>query len=721
MYKRQDVGHPVGQERAGVDEVVGRRREQADVARPPQALVAGGGVGGDGEEVASLAPGDIAHQLVEHGVRGLQGAGGREVGSPHDALDVGERRRLVHSGDLDVAEPVLCEGGLVGHRSGLGEGVAVGDLGAAEVVGVEGAVLVEHLRVPDLGCLPGGAGQGQPRHADHVLTEVVDVGSGGGLGPLPGLEHLGPAHGLVALRDEESGPGLQARGGFPLRVVESWPAPARRLQTGVIGLAVLQVGLDVGSVRRLPRTVRGDPLGRAVGVGDAHLCHQRGGVPVLAAPAQPDLAGPPAFRQGRADHVVPACQQLRHVVGLGLDALVVVRPARREHLVPDRLAVDLQLVEAECRGVDPCGGDLLAGFRREVLAQQRLRPDRGAVEGVGGAGHREGGVDDLAAGERVPSGREVGVEQSAAVRAGHDGVVDRSPFAATGMCAETDVALRERGVREGADQLAVERRLDGGAHHVVADGVPVGEETCVGEAVGREVHLLNHGVVALDLLVQSQHRGRARDAELPHVPVAHVGGAQEHAEGGTVEFELDRGGVVGPLVQLTRSFRTSDPLGIAPVAGFQQTCLEVRVRAPPARSSLVVPGPDAPVVARGRLQFRTAVPHADLAVGLHLAGRPGIGRTRRASDLDLVGLLRRRPPGRRQLPTEDRLFTTDTHRVHPAVGGQSLHGERRVRRRRRGGHRRRHARHARHDGQHDNASEELEHGRAFTEHGISRI
>ena len=54
-----------------------------------------------------------------------------------------------------------------------------------------------------------------------------------------------------------------------------------------------------------------------------------------------DLAGVPAVAELGAEGVVAAADQVGDVVGLVLDALVVVGPARGEQLVADLLAVEL--------------------------------------------------------------------------------------------------------------------------------------------------------------------------------------------------------------------------------------------------------------------------------------------------------------------------------------------------------------------------------------------
>lgn len=142
-----EVAQPFGEEAGGLHRVRGGGREDVDVAGPAQAFVAGGGVGGDGEEIAAQAPGDVAVELVEQRDVGLELHGEGRVGVDHLPDDGVERRPAGVAGHFDVAEAVEGEAGLVGLPAAALEGVVVGRGGGAEVGGVDGAVGVEYLRV----------------------------------------------------------------------------------------------------------------------------------------------------------------------------------------------------------------------------------------------------------------------------------------------------------------------------------------------------------------------------------------------------------------------------------------------------------------------------------------------------------------------------------------------------------------------------------------------
>ena len=109
----EDVVAPLGDE--GADVHVQRRGGEEDlrIGEPAQALVALRAVGGNGDEVAALAPVDVAPELVDQLVRALEPSGARRVGV-HDAARDRLRARLAgEAAHLDVAEAVEGEARLV--------------------------------------------------------------------------------------------------------------------------------------------------------------------------------------------------------------------------------------------------------------------------------------------------------------------------------------------------------------------------------------------------------------------------------------------------------------------------------------------------------------------------------------------------------------------------------------------------------------------------------
>ena len=122
-----DVEHELAGEAGDVEVVGAGAPEDAGVAHPAEALVALGAVGGDGEEVAALAPdAELAH-LVEEFAGALEADGGRGGEAVVDeAFDAGGGGRAGVAGEFDVAEAVEGEGGCVGFFAVAGEDVGIG-------------------------------------------------------------------------------------------------------------------------------------------------------------------------------------------------------------------------------------------------------------------------------------------------------------------------------------------------------------------------------------------------------------------------------------------------------------------------------------------------------------------------------------------------------------------------------------------------------------------
>ena len=106
-----DVAHPLAEETGDVAVPRGRAGEDLGVAHPAQALVALRAVGRDLEEIAALAPVDVALELVDEAVAAGEGAGAGRVAVQHDAGDgVGQQGLgLGMAAELDVAEAVERE------------------------------------------------------------------------------------------------------------------------------------------------------------------------------------------------------------------------------------------------------------------------------------------------------------------------------------------------------------------------------------------------------------------------------------------------------------------------------------------------------------------------------------------------------------------------------------------------------------------------------------
>ena len=104
---------------------------------------------------------------------------------------------------------------------------------------------------------------------------------------------------------------------LPARLVEARRVPARHLQARVVALAVDEVGATtIGPGVRLPAPVGDDRLQGAVGEQDLELRHHARRLRAAGARAPAQRGGAPAAGDDRADGVVAAPHQRRHVVGL---------------------------------------------------------------------------------------------------------------------------------------------------------------------------------------------------------------------------------------------------------------------------------------------------------------------------------------------------------------------------------------------------------------------
>src|SRR5262249_61783496 len=107
-------------------------------------------------------------------------------------------------------------------------------------------------------------------------------------------------------------------------------------------LAVVDVGRDDRPCRRLPRIVGTDDLFAPVGVANDDLRQQRGPLAVRIATCLPrESTAIPSVAERCADGVRAAPKERGDVVRLVLQPRVITRPARREDLVADALAIDL--------------------------------------------------------------------------------------------------------------------------------------------------------------------------------------------------------------------------------------------------------------------------------------------------------------------------------------------------------------------------------------------
>src|SRR5258705_8094928 len=96
-------------ERCQIHVVGGRAPENLRIGRPPQALIALRAVGRYSDEVRTLAPQNIAPQLVDHAVAGLERRGEWSIGVKHNRLHLVDLWLTPQSRNLDISKPVEGE------------------------------------------------------------------------------------------------------------------------------------------------------------------------------------------------------------------------------------------------------------------------------------------------------------------------------------------------------------------------------------------------------------------------------------------------------------------------------------------------------------------------------------------------------------------------------------------------------------------------------------
>ena len=176
-------------------------------------------------------------------------------------------------------------------------------------------------------------------------------------------------------------------------LVTAGTVPAVHRHAGVVLAAQQQVGVADRTRGGRPTVVADDRLRAAVGQFHDKL-HEQAGVAAVVLPlaAEAQIAGVPAVAENRADGVLAGLEELRHVVGLIVDPLAEIGPARRQFILADAPAVEVQLVAAQGRDVDlgmldrlrdleglakvggVHAGDVVQGRRAPGRALQQTRP-----------------------------------------------------------------------------------------------------------------------------------------------------------------------------------------------------------------------------------------------------------------------------------------------------------------------------------------------------------
>src|SRR5436190_1302374 len=151
----------------------------------------------------------------------------------------------------------------------------------------------------------------------------------------------------------------------PIGVGKRCAVPAWFLAAGVVDLAAVNLGRENRTRRPFPTRIGCDDFASTVGVHDFQLRKQADTSPVMVAMRlEPDLASVPSAADDRPDGVLARVEQITHVIGLVLKPRAITRPSRCEHVPPDTLAVDVDLVQAMARDVEPGGTDVACQSER---------------------------------------------------------------------------------------------------------------------------------------------------------------------------------------------------------------------------------------------------------------------------------------------------------------------------------------------------------------------
>ena len=282
---------------------------------------------------------------------------------------------------LDPPEAVIVEVGREGLLAVALERIVVGLEAQSrhrividvDVAHLDAAVVLEQFAVLHLDLHAPLARNFQPAQSRHILAEVEHIDRIAERTHPDGFDLARGTDAGHRLRRQNGRGSRYLEGRLPCPVVEARTVPARNLQTGVVGVAAVNVVLQIGTRSRLPRPVRSDHLARAVSVDDIQLAdHPRAVAPagVLEIPCRHGryLVVEAVAEHGGHDGLART-QQLRHVVGRIQVALVVMRVAGFELVLGHRLAVDRHLAVGRGAHIQPRLADAVLHSKR--LAQHR--------------------------------------------------------------------------------------------------------------------------------------------------------------------------------------------------------------------------------------------------------------------------------------------------------------------------------------------------------------
>ncbi len=208
------------------------------------------------------------------------------------------------------------------------------------------------------------------------------------------------SHGRSGRSDERADDGFEPLDRLPRPVVEPGLVPPVDLESGVVGLPLVEVGGEERAGGRPPVFVGGDHVGGAVVVGDLELGEQAEPFAVDVAQHVPlEEAAPPAVGHDRAEHVLAVGQQRGDVVRVVADPVGVARPAGRQHVIADDHPVEVDAVHAGRRDVRGAP----ARWSGPARSNERRRNGDGACRSsgsmVGGVIH----VADQSSGSNSPA------------------------------------------------------------------------------------------------------------------------------------------------------------------------------------------------------------------------------------------------------------------------------------------------------------------------------
>ena len=194
--------------------------------------------------------------------------------------------------------------------------------------------------------VPGFGVQRELRVASDFLAEVHHQVTAGRAEHLLCGNALGLAHEFALLGDQDVLRPVQQ----PRRLPRPFNIP---FKARVIGLAVVDFTEADRALAHTPRLVCDDALLAAVRIPERQERNQAAGPGIAAAfviavdPARHGRAEPAASH--RHPQIVLRFQQIRHVIGLHLQPVIIAGPAGRHHEIPDPLAIQFRFVYAERR------------------------------------------------------------------------------------------------------------------------------------------------------------------------------------------------------------------------------------------------------------------------------------------------------------------------------------------------------------------------------------